>query len=76
MRQKQPGKSKLRATGPYWFEEYHGTNGAVAVIVAPDGTMLQVSVADLVPYCGGLRWEHSIMQADQGVGSSDDEGKL
>ena len=56
MKQKQPGKSKLRATGSYRFEDYRGAQGTGADITAPDGTVSRVSVANLVPYRGNLNW--------------------
>ena len=76
MKQKQPGKSRLRATGPYHLEGYRGAQGMVADITAPDGTVSRVSVANLVPYRGSLNWPRHVATAEPHDSSSDEEGGL
>ena len=76
MKQKQLGKSELRATGPYRFEGYRGTQGMVADITAPDGSGSRVSVANLVPYRGSLNWPRHVATAEPHDSSSDEEGEL
>ena len=50
MRQKRPGKMKVRAVGPYRFAQYHGVRRATATVVCPRrGKEYRVSVANLVP---------------------------
>ena len=57
MKQRQPGKSKLRATGPYRFDGFRGGQGTVADVTGPDGHTIRTSVANLVPYRGlGAEW--------------------
>ena len=52
MKQRQPGKSKLRATSPYRFDRFRGGQGTVADITGPDGQTICTSVANFVPYRG------------------------
>ena len=49
LKQKEPGKMKCRALGPYTFLEYTGTLGVTASILNHKGKTYQVSVANLLP---------------------------
>ena len=52
LKQKQPGKNKVRATGPYEFQSYEGRRGVTATIAKPGREGMQVSVANLIPFRG------------------------
>ena len=52
LKQKQPGKNKVRATGPYEFRAYEGCRGVTATIAKPGGEGMRVSVANLIPFRG------------------------
>ena len=52
LKQKQPEKNKVRATGPYKFRSYEGCRGVTAMITKPGGEGMRVSVANLIPFRG------------------------
>ena len=52
LKQKQLGKNKVRATGPYEFRSYEGRRGVTATIAKPGGEGMRVSVANLIPFRG------------------------
>lgn len=52
MKHKQPGKNKIRATGPYQFIEYCGRRGITAYIQKPGEDKQRVSIANIIPFQG------------------------
>ena len=52
MKQHQPGKSKLWATGPYHFDGFCRGQGVVADVTGTDKQTIRTSVANLVLYRG------------------------
>lgn len=48
LKQRQPGKMKVKAVGPYLFIKYNGKQGVTAVVETDKGR-LQVSAANLLP---------------------------
>ena len=54
MRQRQPHKTVAKSMGPYKFVEYRGANRLVATIRDNRGKLIETSVANLLPYRGGV----------------------
>lgn len=52
MRQRQPGKMKLKATGPYTFLRFVGRQGLGAELMDQGGHTLRASLSNVLP-CRG-----------------------
>ena len=52
MKQKQPGKMRVKALRPYRFLRYVGNNGLAAEVMNSKGKIERSALANLLPYRG------------------------
>ena len=75
MKQRQPGNSKLQATGPYRFDGFCGVLGTVADTTGQNEQTIRTSAANLVPYWGlCTEWAHH--PAPSLSDSDEDDGEV
>ena len=69
LRQRRPGKTKPHVEGPFTFLRYTRSLGVTAVIQAPSGAEMEVSIANLLPLRTGSWGPVEMFDSDA---SSDD----